>query len=979
MSVKFSNNAKTTLSSGVTSSATSVSVVDASLFPAISGSEYFYVTFEDTSGNIEIVKVTGVSSNTLTVVRGQEGTTARAYSSGDKAENRLTAGGLNDVATQADTDTNTTYSAGSGISLSGTTFSNAAPDQTVALTGGTGITTSGTYPNFTISNSDPDQTVALTGSGGTTVSGTYPNFTISSAASIDGTTINPSSVQIGGTTVIDSSRNLSNIAQINANGSVYVNDDASGNNYLFLKKSTSGDGHLLFQDGTDLKWQNVHNTSSGNLNWYSYAASNTVFQIKSAGGIKIGAAGSDSSLESQYGQIIGGFGARATTGTADWNHSTNARSGNGYTLLTGSATNGPGGGNYFHPISFEYGSYDGSGNMTQLAIPYNSNEMYSRYRYSNSWSAWSKFFTSDDDRLVVDRDIKSAGQVRATGWWGDAASTDYNSLALEIGQSSGTSYVLSYNRDTSSYGPMVFEANSFDFNNQVQAAKLRTDFDAAQAAPRYDSSFYVLQSQHYYGHNDTQGLYLGESGNDVYLRGQLSVGGSTINSTYTVSLNSGAGIHMGNMPIHYASELHFNSNTRFVNHSINYTIHKAGNNNSGGLLMQNTSGANQGYFYWDTSGIGILSADGSWSIRNTNAETLNSNPTRFDSVLRRTSHDSGHFEGSYNNVGANGSNSNPIYTIGSSYNPAGTTLSNMYGVGYCNGSQASFISGMGSPSGWGAYIASDGNARIFLDAQGGNVHTSNASRSYSVSGHSNVAGTGNASYHPDGIYSSGNNWLYGTRYYNGYDSYYAGGSIRSVDDIVSDQNYGYGVVGVYSATRYQHVWSMGAAYRTNASGTSYGNMYGLTYTHPNIGTGTNQAISGLSHQLQGRQNGTLTWAMGTGIWTAYNITAYSDISVKTNLEKIPDALSKVCQLNGYTYDRTDYEVNPETGEMPETRQAGVVAQEVEKVLPEVVSGEEGNKAVAYGNMVSLLIEAIKEQQGQIEDLKKEIQTLKESS
>ena len=268
----------------------------------------------------------------------------------------------------------------------------------------------------------------------------------------------------------------------------------------------------------------------------------------------------------------------------------------------------------------------------------------------------------------------------------------------------------------------------------------------------------------------------------------------------------------------------------------------------------------------------------------------------------------------------------------------------------------------------------DNNTRVLY-----NLKVSSQTDSYSYIGNANVAGTGNASYHPNGIYSTGTNWLYGTQYMNGNDTWFQGGSVRSVSDIVSDQNYGYGLVGLYSATRYQHVWSMGAAYRTNASGTSYGNMYGLTYTHTNIGTGTNQSIGGLSHQLQGRANGTLWWALGSGIWTAYNISAYSDISVKTNLERIPDALSKVCQLNGYTYDRTDYEVDPETGIMPETRQAGVVAQEVEKVLPEVVSGEEGNKAVAYGNMVSLLIEAIKEQQGQIEDLKQEIQALKGAS
>ena len=74
-------------------------------------------------------------------------------------------------------------SAGTGISLSaGGEIANTAPDQTVALTGGTGISTSGTYPNFTITNDSPDQTVALTGAGGTSISGTYPNFTITSSS-----------------------------------------------------------------------------------------------------------------------------------------------------------------------------------------------------------------------------------------------------------------------------------------------------------------------------------------------------------------------------------------------------------------------------------------------------------------------------------------------------------------------------------------------------------------------------------------------------------------------------------------------------------------------------------------------------------------------------------------------------------------------------------------------------------------------------
>lgn len=80
-------------------------------------------------------------------------------------------------------------SAGTGISYNSSTgqITNSSPDQTVALTAGTGISTSGTYPNFTITNSSPDQTVSLTGGGTTSISGTYPNFTVTSNDQYTGT------------------------------------------------------------------------------------------------------------------------------------------------------------------------------------------------------------------------------------------------------------------------------------------------------------------------------------------------------------------------------------------------------------------------------------------------------------------------------------------------------------------------------------------------------------------------------------------------------------------------------------------------------------------------------------------------------------------------------------------------------------------------------------------------------------------------
>ena len=184
----------------------------------------------------------------------------------------------------------------------------------------------------------------------------------------------------------------------------------------------------------------------------------------------------------------------------------------------------------------------------------------------------------------------------------------------------------------------------------------------------------------------------------------------------------------------------------------------------------------------------------------------------------------------------------------------------------------------------------------------------------------------------------------------------------------------HGVYGNYDSYRIHHMWSMGTAYRINANGTDFGNLYGFAYTYNNR-VYTSNVMAG-DHQIVWCIGGTPKAALGANIWTAGNVTAYSDRAVKTNLEVIPDALSKVCQINGYTYDRTDFKPDPETGETPNTRQAGVVAQEVEKVLPEVVSGEEGGKAVAYGNMVSLLIEAIKELKAEVDDLKAQLEEVK---
>jgi hypothetical protein len=86
-----------------------------------------------------------------------------------------------------------------------------------------------------------------------------------------------------------------------------------------------------------------------------------------------------------------------------------------------------------------------------------------------------------------------------------------------------------------------------------------------------------------------------------------------------------------------------------------------------------------------------------------------------------------------------------------------------------------------------------------------------------------------------------------------------------------------------------------------------------------------------------------------------DIVAFSDARVKTDLAPITDALTKISSITGYTYLRLDQESTTNK------RLAGVVAQEVKEVLPEVVHEDaDGMMSVAYGNMSALLIEAIKE-------------------
>ena len=106
----------------------------------------------------------------------------------------------------------------------------------------------------------------------------------------------------------------------------------------------------------------------------------------------------------------------------------------------------------------------------------------------------------------------------------------------------------------------------------------------------------------------------------------------------------------------------------------------------------------------------------------------------------------------------------------------------------------------------------------------------------------------------------------------------------------------------------------------------------------------------------------------SGVATATDFNSTSDINLKNNIKSIDDPLAKILKINGVSFNWK------QTG----GSSAGVIAQDVEKVLPEIVNeGYDGFKTLNYNGLIGLLIEGMKKQQEQINILKEEIQLLKE--
>ena len=369
-------------------------------------------------------------------------------------------------------------------------------------------------------------------------------------------------------------------------------------------------------------------------------------------------------------------------------------------------------------------------------------------------------------------------------------------------------------------------------------------------------------------------------------------------------------------------------------------------------------------------------------------------------AFTRTIPNGGYLEGTHTSLGTTASQTNPIYIIGSAYQPFATTLSNMYGVGFTH-SNASFINFTGA-SGWGQYVASDGDARIWLGASNGVIsstgeHYVGANKVWHAGDAVVAASATNAvrfqSTSHNGTYYLVNNW--DNAYWYITSNHSGGTRVDVADNLTAGAKTIAGNLTVGNTTNSNiYMTDTDEGYRTihcNSNRIGFLTQVGYWGAYCND-NGAWICEAGLVSTVANNTMGYLTMTdgirvEGTGItypgataaggganrigfrWvspyikatisnsTVITIGAASDYRIKDTITNdIGDALSMLESLPTYNF--------YSKGEEAKTVYSGVLAHELEAIIPSLVTGEKDDpkqlQSVDYAGLTPFLIQALKQ-------------------
>ena len=651
---------------------------------------------------------------------------------------------------------------------------------------------------------------------------------------------------------------------------------------------------------------------------------------------------------------------------------------------------------------------------------------------------------------VLGAPVDSTTYTQVSGVWPWYVQLDTNNVYTGNIGYAGNSY----------RAPIFYDSNDTNYyvdpSSTSVFSKIWCKGSSANSAPRWDTSFHVVQSQHFYGHSSTQPLYFGESNPATF--------GSTLTVAGDILVNGGhGGINLSDSSIVSSRVSAWTGNPgtegKIQYHSARWYI--VSDSASDRIVQFRRDGSDVSYI--DNAGRLMGAPDLRVPIYY-DTNTAYYGDFASNSHFNTISSAGGLLFGSDYGVGVTGlytsSRIQTIFNMGAAYKLPnnGASTSNAYGL-YWSHQNAGSVGGANNLASHGIIILEAGNYKgswgggrlvtpgdvrspLFYDSNntGYYVNPDSTSRllnlDFGVSGYYLKAGDwGMRNQTPYGYIQFGPANTSHAHIYTDRSNFYfnqqiqvLGSSQINQNDIRSKifydiQNSGYYVdpasTTVVNDFRCDIMYDKDSTgYYIRPGSTSITNDFRATifyarenttyYTRPHTSSyinslhtaGSIQAgNSGTSNIYMGGTSGShfrfhchagasyfdmnagnINWRQGsstrfifystTANMTVYGtVTQHSDLRIKDNVVEIPNCIDKVKSIRGIYYNRTDFNTEP--------TKIGVVAQEVEVEMPELVHDEEtsGIKSVSYTELTAVLVNAIKEQQTIIDDLKTRLETL----